>query len=104
LGALTAGLDADTQNGFVAAELASLGLELGDMDVATRALKAVTMLKDPSGSHIPKGLAFQYLGEIARQQGDPRRAILLLKRAVEEDGALEDARRMLDELRAEGGA
>ncbi len=102
LSALTSALDSDAQNGFVAAELASLALELGDIDVATRALRAITLLKDVSSSHIPKALAYQYLGEIARQQGDAKRAMLLLKRAVEEDPSLEDAKRLIDELRASG--
>jgi tetratricopeptide (TPR) repeat protein len=102
LQALVSGLEADTQNGFVVAELAALALELGEIDTATRALKAITMLKDSSTSHIPKAVAFQYLGEIARQQGDAKRAMLLLKRAIEEDGSLEEARRMIEELRAEG--
>jgi tetratricopeptide (TPR) repeat protein len=102
LSALTAGLEADAQNGFVAAELASAALEAGNIDAATRALRAVTLLKDPSTSHISKGLAYQYLGEIARQQGDSKRAMLLLKRAIEDDPALETARRLIEELRAEG--
>jgi len=102
LSALTSGLEADAQNGFVAAELASLALEIGDIDIATRALRAITLLKDASTSHLPKGLAYQYLGEIARQQGDPKRAMLLLKRALEDDPSLDTARSLIEELRAEG--
>jgi Tfp pilus assembly protein PilF len=102
LAALTSGLEADAQNGFVAAELASAALEAGDVELATRALRAVTLLKNPGTSHISKGLAFQYLGEIARQQGDPKRAMLLLKRAIEDDPTLETAQRLIEELRAEG--
>jgi len=102
LSALTSALEADAQNGFVAAELASAGLEAGDIELATRALRAVTLLKDASTSHISKGLAFQYLGEIARQQGDSKRAMLLLKRAIEDDPSLETAQRLIEELRAEG--
>jgi len=101
--ALTSGLEADAQNGFVASELASLALELGDIDIATRALRSITLLKDASTSQIPKGLAYQYLGEIARQQGDSKRAMLLLKRAIEDDPTLDAARRLIEELRAEGG-
>lgn len=102
LGALTSGLEADAQNGFVAAELAALALEIGDIDVATRALRTITLLKDASTSHISKGVAFQYLGEIARQQGDSKRAMLLLKRALEDDPTLDAARTLIEELRAEG--
>jgi tetratricopeptide (TPR) repeat protein len=102
ISALTSGLEADAQNGFVAAELASLALEIVDIDLATRALRSITLLKDASTSHIPKGLAYQYLGEIARQQGDSKRAMLLLKRALEDDPSLETARTLIEELRAEG--
>jgi tetratricopeptide (TPR) repeat protein len=102
LGALTSGLEADAQNGFVAAELASLALEMGDVDIATRALRSITLLKDPSTSHLPRGLAYQYLGEIARQQGDAKRAMLLLKRALEDDPSLDAARSLIEELRAQG--
>jgi tetratricopeptide (TPR) repeat protein len=102
LAALTSGLEADAQNGFVAAELASAALEGSDVELATRALRAITLLKDGSTSHISKGVAYQYLGEIARQQGDAKRAMLLLKRAVEDDPSLEAAHRLIEELRAEG--
>jgi tetratricopeptide (TPR) repeat protein len=102
LSALTSGLEADAQNGFVASELASLALEVGDVDLATRALRSITLLKDPATSQIPRGLAYQYLGEIARQQGDPKRAMLLLKRAIEDDPSLDAARQLIEELRAEG--
>ncbi len=100
--ALTSGLEADGQNGFVASELASLALQVGDMDAAIRALRCITLLKDPSTSNIPKGLAFQYLGEIAHRQGDARRAVLLLRRALDEDPSLEAARTLVEQLRAAG--
>ena len=103
LSSLTSALEADAQNGFAAGELASLALEAGDIEVATRALRNVTLLKDASTSHIPKALAYQYLGEIARQQGDPKRAMLLFKRAIEDDPSLESAHTLIEELRAEGG-
>jgi tetratricopeptide (TPR) repeat protein len=100
--ALTAGLEADGQNGFIAAELASMALEVGDMDAAIRALRCITLLKDPSTSNIPKGLAFQYLGEIAHRQGDAKRAILLLRRALDEDPSLDAAKALVGQLRAAG--
>jgi tetratricopeptide (TPR) repeat protein len=102
LRSLVLALEADPQNGFVAAELATLALELEDIDVATRALRGITLLKDASASHIPKAVAYQYLGELAHQQGDQKRAILLLKRALDEDPALESARSLLDGIRAQG--
>ena len=96
---LVSGMEADAQNGFVAAELATLALDLGNMDVANRALRGITLLKDPATSHIPRALAYQYLGEIAQQQGDAKRAMLLLKRAIDDDPSLETARTLLEQLR-----
>jgi hypothetical protein len=56
------------------------------------------MLKPPVSSPISKGMAYQYLAELARQQGDIKRAVMLLKRAVDEDATLESARLMLESL------
>jgi predicted Zn-dependent protease len=101
--ALVSALDADSQNGFVASELASLALAVGDMDSAVRALRAITLLRDASTANIPKGLAYQYLGEIAHRQGDPKRAVMLLRRALDEDPSLEVARSLLGDLRGTEG-
>jgi tetratricopeptide (TPR) repeat protein len=97
---LTTALDMDAQNGIVASELAYLSMELGNLEIAQRALRQVTMLKTPAP--ISKALAYQHLGEIARHQGDPRRAMMLVKRAVDEDPTLESARVLLEQLQAEG--
>ena len=97
---LTTALDMDAQNGVVASELASLAMEIQNWDVAQRALRAVTMLK--TQAPLPKALAYQHLGEIARQQGDSKRAMMLLKRAIDDDPTLESARALLDALQSEG--
>lgn len=93
---LTTALDIDAQNGHVASELAYLAMELGEWDTASRALRAVTMLK--TGAPLPRSLAYQHLGEIAQAQGDVRRAVGFLKRALDEDPALDTARALLDQL------
>jgi tetratricopeptide (TPR) repeat protein len=97
---LTTALDMDAQNGVVASELAYLAIELQSYDVAQRALRAITMLKSPAP--LPRALAYQHLGEIARQQGDVKRAMMLVKRALDDDPALESARALLEALQAEG--
>ncbi len=97
---LTTALDMDAQNGVVASELAQTAMDIGNWDVAQRALRAVTMLKTPAP--LPKALAYQHLGEIARQQGDSKRAMMLLKRAIDDDPSLESARAILEALQAEG--
>jgi tetratricopeptide (TPR) repeat protein len=97
---LSSALDMDVQNGAVAAALADVSLRLGQLDVATKALRAVTMLKVPGP--LPKAVAYQKLGEIAWHQGDPKRAALLLKRAVDEDPQLDEARAILQRLLESG--
>ena len=57
------------------------------------------MLK--TAAPMSKGLAYQYLGEIARQQGDKKRAIMLLKRAIDDDPTLDSARALLEQLEHE---
>jgi hypothetical protein len=89
----------DAQNGVVASELAYLAMELGNYEVAQRALRQITMLKVPAP--LSKALAYQHLGEIAHQQGDNRRAMMLLKRAVDDDATLDTARSLLEQLQAE---
>ena len=93
---LTTALDIDVQNGHVASELAYLAMELGEWDTANRALRAVTMLK--TAAPLPRSLAYQHLGEIAQAQGDVRRAVGFLKRALDEDPSLDTARTLLEQL------
>jgi tetratricopeptide (TPR) repeat protein len=89
-------LDMDAQNGVIASELAHVALAQGELDLATRALRAITMLR--TVAPISKGIAYERLGEIAMHQGDNKRAVMLLKRAIDEDSALEHARELLAQL------
>jgi golgin subfamily B member 1 len=93
---LTTALDMDPQNGVAASELAELCLELGQLDLALRALRAVTMVK--TESPMPKSVAYYRLGEIAVQQGDNKRAVMQLKRAIDEDPTLEAAHHLLAQI------
>ncbi|MGO8995932.1 MAG: tetratricopeptide repeat protein [Polyangiaceae bacterium] len=99
ISSLTAALDMDPQNGAVASELALVAREAGQLELAQRALRAVTMLKSPAP--LSRGLAYQYLGEIAQKQGDVKRAVMLLKRAVDDDPNLASARALLSQLKAD---
>jgi tetratricopeptide (TPR) repeat protein len=96
---LTTALDMDPQNGAVASELALVAREAGQWELAQRALRAVTMLKAPAP--LSRGLAYQYLGEIAQKQGDVKRAVMLLKRAVDDDPNLASARALLTQLKSD---
>jgi tetratricopeptide (TPR) repeat protein len=94
--ALGQALEHDPQNGQVCADVAIRAIELDQLDIANRALRAVTLLKAPGP--MSKALAYQYMGEIARTQGDPKRAVQLLKRALAEDPSLEGAKALIDAI------
>jgi predicted Zn-dependent protease len=89
-------LECDSQNGQVASDVALRATELEQLDLASRALRAITLLRTPGP--MSKALAYQYMGEIARKQGDPKRAVVLLKRAVSEDPSLDGARTLIDAI------
>jgi len=93
LRALGQALDCDAQNGDVCADVAARAMDLDQTELANRALRAITLLKTPGA--MSKALAYQYMGEIARRQGDPKRAIMLLKRALTEDPSLEGAKALI---------
>ncbi|AUX25403.1 hypothetical protein SOCEGT47_059480 [Sorangium cellulosum] len=106
LTALSRALENDPQNGGLAMELGESALELGEQDLAARAYRAVTMMKiaaEPGeGGTTPaaRAVAYYHLGAMALAAGDRRKARLMLDRSVSEDGSLEAARALLDELRA----
>jgi tetratricopeptide (TPR) repeat protein len=89
-------LDCDSQNGDICSDVAVRAVELDQLDLANRALRAVTLLK--TAGPMSKALAYQYMGEIARRQGDPKRALMLLKRALTEDPSLEGAQALIDAI------
>jgi tetratricopeptide (TPR) repeat protein len=94
LRSMSLALDCDAQNGDVCADVALRAVELEQFELANRALRSITLLKTPGP--MSKALAYQYMGEIARKQGDPKRALMLLKRALTEDPTLEGARALID--------
>jgi tetratricopeptide (TPR) repeat protein len=96
---LTSALDMDAQDGEVASELAVAARRVGQLDLATRALRTVTMLK--IAAPMSRAMAYQHLGEIAHDQGDVKRAVMMLKRAVDDDPSLDGARSLLEQLKAE---
>jgi tetratricopeptide (TPR) repeat protein len=91
--ALVHALECDSQNGMVCADVAQRAVELEQFELANRALRAVTLLKVPGP--MSRALAYQYMGDIAHRQGDPKRALVLLKRALTEDPSLESARTLV---------
>jgi tetratricopeptide (TPR) repeat protein len=97
LAALKKALDADRKSVAIANELADLAESIGDDDLALRALRVVAAnpIKDA------KVLALAYLRQarIAHRAKDRARAIIFVKRALQEDASLEEAKALLDQLR-----
>ena len=93
---LVQALECDSQNGQVTSDVSLRAIELDQLDLANRALRAVTLLKAPGP--MTKALAYQYMGEIARKQGDAKRAVMLLKRALTEDPSLDGARALIEAI------
>jgi tetratricopeptide (TPR) repeat protein len=106
LAAMGRAFDNDPQNGQLALELGALAVELDDHDLATRAFRAVTLMKTvPAGSTEGvttqlRAVAYYHLGRMAYLQGDRRKARLMIDKAVADDPTLEAARALLDQLRA----
>lgn len=95
-GWLNAALDSDAQNAEAAARLADVATELGQLDVAVKALKAIAMMKSPGP--ISRAMAYVRQAIIAQHQGDVRKAVLLARKAQSEDPSLEEANNLLAEL------
>jgi tetratricopeptide (TPR) repeat protein len=89
-------LESDMQNGEVASELADVAMELQQYDVALKALKAVTLLKNPGP--MSRALATLRQGQIAYYQGDAKRAAYLAKKALSDDPSLGEAETFLREI------
>ncbi|WP_437809205.1 tetratricopeptide repeat protein [Sorangium sp. So ce1078] len=106
LTALSRALENDPQNGELAMALGESALGLGEQDIAARAYRAVTLMKiapepgEGGTTLAARALAYYHLGAMALAAGDRRKARLMLDKSVSEDGSLEAARALLDELRA----
>jgi tetratricopeptide (TPR) repeat protein len=106
LASLARAFDNDPQNGQLAMELGALAVEHDDQDLATRAFRAVTLMKSvPTASSEGvttqlRAVAYYHLGRMAYLQGDRRKARLMIDKAVADDPTLDAARALLDQLRA----
>ena len=97
LQALKKALETDRKSVAIASEVADLAEAAGDDELAMRALRVVTAnpVKDPKGSAV----AYYRLGRIAHKSRDKARAIIFVKRALQEDPELAEAKALLDELK-----
>ncbi len=93
---LNAAFESDAQNGEAAAALADVATEFGQLEVAVKALKAITLMKAPKP--ITRAMAYLRQAKIAQHQGDARKAVMLAKKAQSEDAHLEEAQAFLAQL------
>jgi tetratricopeptide (TPR) repeat protein len=82
LQALSRALDADKKNGAVATELADRAEALGDHELATKALRLITVHQSPGSLSV--AVAFLRQAKIAHRRGETDRAVLFARRAVQE--------------------
>jgi tetratricopeptide (TPR) repeat protein len=105
LAALSKAFEMDPASGALAMELGLQAIDLSELEIAARAFRSVTLMKaSPPGStegitSASRALAYYHLGDIARSQGDMRKARLMVEKAVSEDPSLDAARSLLEELR-----
>jgi tetratricopeptide (TPR) repeat protein len=97
LQALKKAMDTDRKSVAIASEVADLAEAVGDDELAMRALRVVTAnpIKDAKASAV----AYFRLGRIAYKARDKARAIIFVKRALQEDPDLAEAKALLDELK-----
>ena len=93
---LNASFESDAQNGEAASALADVATEFGQLEVAVKALKAITLMKSPKP--ITRAMAYLRQAMIAQHQGDGRKAAMLAKKAQSEDPHLEEATAFLAQL------
>ncbi len=93
---LNAALDSDKQNGEVASELAEAAIATDNLEVALKALRAITSMRSVSTTE--RAVALLRQGQIAHRQGDVRRAILMAKKAQSEDPELAEVTAFLAEI------
>jgi tetratricopeptide (TPR) repeat protein len=89
--------ETNRKDGVVAAELADLAEASNDIDLAVKALRAVTLAPPTSGRLTP-AMAFLRQARIAQRSGDRPKAVIFAKRALQEDPRLHDAAEFLKEM------
>ncbi len=93
---LDAAVESDKNNMSAAARVARIAYDLGELDVALGALRAITLSKEDGP--MSKAQAFLMQARIAHQRGEGRRALLWARKAKSEDPDLAEANEFLAEL------
>ena len=84
------------KNGLVAADLANVAEELGDLDLAAKTLRTITLID--TDCPITRGEAFLRQGRIAHRQGDDKSAKMWARRAKREEPDSADIDQFLADL------
>lgn len=95
---LNVALDSNKRDGQVAADLAELCMELGEHEVALKALRVLTVSRRESSMSLAR--AFFYQAKIAHSKGESRQAQMWARRALSEDPELTEAEDFLKEIGA----
>ncbi|HEX7453707.1 MAG TPA: tetratricopeptide repeat protein [Polyangiaceae bacterium] len=107
LQALSKAFELDPKNGELAMRLGQLAVEIDEDELAQRAFRAVSIMKPPAPGSTDgaapeaKADANYFLAVLARKAGDPRKAKVLVAKALAEKSDHAGARQLLAELAAE---
>jgi len=93
---LETALMTDRSNGEVASELAIRAQDSGRYDMAVRALQVIALGKGDIG--MGKAEAYYRQAQIAADQGDAKKALMLARRALTTDGAFSPAQQLVAQL------
>ncbi len=88
--------DVDRKNGEIASELAQLSTEIGDYDLALKALRAITLMDNPGP--ITRVMALLWEAKIEYARGNNAKAELWAKKALREDPNYAEAQEFLDQI------
>ncbi|MFT5355745.1 MAG: tetratricopeptide (TPR) repeat protein, partial [Polyangiales bacterium] len=89
----------DLTNVAILRDLGKLALETGDLARAQKTFRALLLQKLKEDAGITKADVYFYLGSIANQEGDTRKAISMLERSLSEDSEHEAAKALLSTLK-----
>jgi tetratricopeptide (TPR) repeat protein len=107
LQALSKAFELDPKNGELAMRLGQLAVEIDEDELAQRAFRAVSIMKPPAPGSTDgaqpeaKADANYFLAVLARKAGDPRKAKVLVAKALAEKSDHPGARQLQAELAAE---
>jgi len=80
-------------------DLGLLAVDMNDLERAQKTFRALLLQRLDDKAPITKAEVFFYLGEISRRQGDNKKAIQMLERALENDTSFQKAQDLLKELK-----